>query len=194
MELGATVCLPRAPRCRECPVAAHCRAARDGGGEAPDAVPARLVTTPAGVVLVAYLAGGMLWLEPSGGTPIPCREAGMPARADFSGLHQGLLSLPMTAWFPLPGSRAAQEAALAGFVQGLDPTGGPALPAARFRHAITRFRLLAAVVVRRADGAPGGPPIPGRPDGAWVPLAGAADLHVTQLTRIALRLIDPAGG
>jgi A/G-specific adenine glycosylase len=30
MELGATVCLPREPRCGECPVAAHCAAYRAG--------------------------------------------------------------------------------------------------------------------------------------------------------------------
>jgi A/G-specific adenine glycosylase len=30
MELGATVCLPRAPRCGECPVAAHCRGKLSG--------------------------------------------------------------------------------------------------------------------------------------------------------------------
>ena len=28
MELGATVCNPRAPRCPQCPVRSHCRAAR----------------------------------------------------------------------------------------------------------------------------------------------------------------------
>lgn len=30
MELGATICLPREPRCGECPVAAHCAARRAG--------------------------------------------------------------------------------------------------------------------------------------------------------------------
>jgi A/G-specific adenine glycosylase len=30
MELGATICLPREPRCGECPVAAHCAARRMG--------------------------------------------------------------------------------------------------------------------------------------------------------------------
>ncbi len=30
MELGATICLPRDPRCKECPVAAHCAARRAG--------------------------------------------------------------------------------------------------------------------------------------------------------------------
>jgi A/G-specific adenine glycosylase len=35
MELGATVCTPRAPRCAECPVRAHCR-----GRDAPERYPA----------------------------------------------------------------------------------------------------------------------------------------------------------
>jgi A/G-specific adenine glycosylase len=30
MELGATVCLPREPRCSECPLGQHCEARRDG--------------------------------------------------------------------------------------------------------------------------------------------------------------------
>ncbi len=34
MELGATVCTPRAPRCPACPVARHCEAHRDGDAEA----------------------------------------------------------------------------------------------------------------------------------------------------------------
>jgi A/G-specific adenine glycosylase len=33
MELGATLCSPRAPRCGECPVRAHCRAAAQGRAE-----------------------------------------------------------------------------------------------------------------------------------------------------------------
>src|SRR5712691_3306805 len=36
MELGAVVCLPREPRCGECPIAAHCEALRRGAqGELP---------------------------------------------------------------------------------------------------------------------------------------------------------------
>ncbi len=30
MELGATICTPRSPRCAECPLAAHCAAQREG--------------------------------------------------------------------------------------------------------------------------------------------------------------------
>ncbi|MFN8587411.1 MAG: A/G-specific adenine glycosylase [Candidatus Eisenbacteria bacterium] len=41
MELGATVCTPRAPRCAECPVRAHCRAHALGTPEAFPPVAAR---------------------------------------------------------------------------------------------------------------------------------------------------------
>ena len=34
MDLGATVCRPRAPRCRECPVASWCRYAAEQGSAA----------------------------------------------------------------------------------------------------------------------------------------------------------------
>jgi A/G-specific adenine glycosylase len=44
MELGATVCAPRAPRCGACPVAAGCAAAAAGGPEAP--APARRRPAP----------------------------------------------------------------------------------------------------------------------------------------------------
>lgn len=40
MDLGATVCTPRAPRCDVCPVRAHCRAAEAGRAEE---IPARVV-------------------------------------------------------------------------------------------------------------------------------------------------------
>ncbi|MBE2212349.1 MAG: A/G-specific adenine glycosylase [Opitutaceae bacterium] len=38
MELGATVCFRRKPRCTVCPVIAHCRAAREGTAEAIPAI------------------------------------------------------------------------------------------------------------------------------------------------------------
>ena len=44
MELGATVCTPRAPRCVECPLAAKCRAHGEGRAEAYPEVGLRLRT------------------------------------------------------------------------------------------------------------------------------------------------------
>ena len=43
MELGARICLPRAPRCGECPIPSHCRA-REAGTQAE--VPARRPRAP----------------------------------------------------------------------------------------------------------------------------------------------------
>jgi len=52
MELGATVCLPAAPRCDECPVRAHCLARRRGnpgsyGTRGRDAAPLAVLETAA---------------------------------------------------------------------------------------------------------------------------------------------------
>jgi A/G-specific adenine glycosylase len=80
MELGATVCLPRAPRCRACPLADLCRAHQEGVEEQVpanpprDPLPHRRVTAAVimrpGQVLVAQrqpddLLGG-LWEFPGG--------------------------------------------------------------------------------------------------------------------------------
>ncbi|MBI1340097.1 A/G-specific adenine glycosylase [bacterium] len=42
MDLGATLCAPRSPRCAECPVAAHCAAAGEG---VPDQYPMKPIKT-----------------------------------------------------------------------------------------------------------------------------------------------------
>ncbi len=46
MELGATICTPRSPKCGQCPVASLCRARRDGltGTIPPTKKPARVTT------------------------------------------------------------------------------------------------------------------------------------------------------
>ena len=65
MELGATICLPRDPRCGECPVAAHCSARRAGTqNDLPlkraKATPERLERT-----LLVIRRNGRLLLTPS---------------------------------------------------------------------------------------------------------------------------------
>lgn len=65
MELGAIICLPRAPRCDECPLARHCVARRFGTQEE---LPAKLVK-PAPVrlkrILLMILRGPRILLVPS---------------------------------------------------------------------------------------------------------------------------------
>jgi A/G-specific adenine glycosylase len=58
MELGATVCTPRAPRCDQCPVAGFCRARALG---TPEAFPARRKQPPVRAVSV-----DVLWVERRG--------------------------------------------------------------------------------------------------------------------------------
>ena len=70
MELGETICLPRSPRCEECPAAFGCRAAREL--EAPGTLPRRKARAPRPHVRAAVvaLARGDRWLvqrRPSSG-------------------------------------------------------------------------------------------------------------------------------
>lgn len=84
MELGATVCLSRAPRCAQCPVAGHCAArSRNLQDRLPCLAPKRgpksvrrsaIVLASGGAVLLARRRGdrlyGGLWEAPSADGPI----------------------------------------------------------------------------------------------------------------------------
>ncbi len=113
----------------------------------------------------------------------------------------------MSAWYPLPGGTAAQQVAVAGLTKALarhlaalpaiDPVPADANgPVGSFRHAITRFRLHVATLAVRLPAAAvaGGSPLPGRPSGRWVSLDEADALHVSQLTRKALRSLGDGRG
>jgi A/G-specific adenine glycosylase len=58
MELGATVCTPRSPRCEACPVAAHCQALAEGLVEVLPELPTRAKATPVHVVAAIATRGG----------------------------------------------------------------------------------------------------------------------------------------
>ncbi len=116
MDLGATVCLRRAPRCEDCPVAHDCIARRE---ERIDALP-----TPRPKKVLPQRAVSILLLE-------RCDEV-LLERRPATGIWAGLWSLPELA----PGAdvvahcqaRFAAEVAL-----------GPPLPA--IEHGFTHFRL-----------------------------------------------------
>lgn len=74
MELGATVCRPRAPRCPVCPVAASCAARRSGR---LDAIPARSRRAPREALTLAFAR-----VERSGSVLLERR----PDRGLFGGL------------------------------------------------------------------------------------------------------------
>ncbi len=97
MELGATVCLPRAPRCGECPWSGHCRARAEGNEERfprADARPAMRELRLLG--FVAARGSGWLLRERQEGwnpglwePPTAPDEAGLEPSAAWRGLGLG---------------------------------------------------------------------------------------------------------
>ncbi|MDF1799516.1 MAG: A/G-specific adenine glycosylase [Planctomycetota bacterium] len=124
MELGATVCTPRSPRCGACPVASDCRA-RAAGRTAELPLPpkkravvevhveALLAESPAGVLLVRRPPGG----RNPGLFELPTRELAAPGRPP-AGLWPGDFGTPK-----------------------LEPHWEAADEASPFRHAITHHRI-----------------------------------------------------
>jgi A/G-specific adenine glycosylase len=136
MELGATVCLPVAPRCDACPVAGLCAARREGIQEllpeTPPRAPTEAVRTVAGVVwrngdvLLARRPAGVRWARM---WQFPNGEVG-----------------PEESW------EAALRRTLRETV-GLEAE--PGALAGTFKHAVTRYRItLRAYHVPRFTGEP----------------------------------------
>lgn len=81
MDLGATICTPRAPRCARCPVAFACKAFAEG---APEAYPVKPKKAPR-----PERTGAAYWLEHDGHVLLVRRPA--------KGLFGGMLALPEAA-------------------------------------------------------------------------------------------------
>jgi A/G-specific adenine glycosylase len=125
MELGATLCTPRAPRCEACPLAPGCRGRASGD---PERYPVAGPRAQPGVDIPQWAA----WIELDGGLLLVRRDAGQRRMA-------GLWELPLVS---ARGRRAA-EAALATRFGGefrLEP------PSLELRHGIAadRFRVRVA--------------------------------------------------
>jgi A/G-specific adenine glycosylase len=82
MDLGATICRPKNPRCQECPLAADCTAFAGG---TPDAFPA-----PRDRALRPHKHGVAYWIERAGAVWLMRRPA--------KGLLGGMASLPGGEW------------------------------------------------------------------------------------------------
>jgi A/G-specific adenine glycosylase len=82
MELGATLCTPRAPRCLLCPVASHCRAQRAGTQES------RPVIAPKKRTPHYDVAAGVIWQGKQGASPL------LIAQRPLEGLLGGLWEFP----------------------------------------------------------------------------------------------------
>ncbi|MFQ5467603.1 MAG: A/G-specific adenine glycosylase [Kiloniellaceae bacterium] len=143
MDLGATVCLPRRPRCDLCPLAARCRARAAGRAEAlPRRAPKAARPTRRGVAFWLVRGDGAVWLT----------------RRPPRGLLGGMIEVPSTAWRT---PTLAREEAMAAAPATARWTRVPG----KVRHTFTHFHLELAVWTGRHD--PGNGPPAGR-DGRWL--------------------------
>jgi A/G-specific adenine glycosylase len=139
MELGATVCTPRSPRCDACPVDGAC-AARAAGREEELPVISPKREAPSVAMVAAVVRAG--------------RRVLLARRAE-GGLFGGLWEPPMVEAPSLAAALPLLAAAGVGEAAGREgAAGSPALPAAlrevgRVRHILTHRRL--EVTVARAE-------------------------------------------
>jgi A/G-specific adenine glycosylase len=127
MDLGATVCTPRQPRCMICPWAARCEARRRGDPERFPVKGAKSVRPVRhGVAFLLVREDGAIWLR----------------RRQERGLLGGMLEVPSTAWEAEAPSHAAAKTAAPG------ASGWRAL-AGTVSHTFTHFELVLKVWMAR---------------------------------------------
>jgi A/G-specific adenine glycosylase len=126
MDLGATICTPRRPRCLACPLQAVCTAATLGDAEG---FPVKAAKRPR-----PLKRGTAWWIEADGDVALVRR----PPR----GLLGGMLALPGTPW------SEAEPAALP--CAGLPVEGGWRMMAEPVRHGFTHFELELSIAIARA--------------------------------------------
>lgn len=153
MDLGATVCLAKRPRCLACPLASHCAARAAGIAEE---LPRRTAKAPR-----PTRHGVAFWVVDQAGSVLLRRRP-------EEGLLGGMMELPSTPWreAPWPAEAARRKAP----TKTLGADGWTALPGV-VRHTFTHFHLELTVWAGRASGI--APSIVGV-EGRWVPLDGLA--------------------
>ena len=169
MELGATLCTPRAPRCPECPLAGGCAAHASGK---PEALPVRARrAAPRGVEAVAAL--------------VLRRGRALAVRRPPRGLLGGLWELP-------GGELRAGEEPAAGLRRALSERTGLRArhlePAGAVRHAFSHRRL--RLHLFRCDTGPGRVRLGGFDAHRWLAPAQLAGLPHSAVMRKALAQLE----
>ena len=113
MDLGATICTARAPKCLLCPLSAHCKAARQGDAAAFPVKPAKAARPD---------RKGQAWWIERGGSVWLTRRVG-------KGLLGGMRGLPDDGWSKRADGNANP------------PLSGPYVPLGAVTHVFTHFSL-----------------------------------------------------
>jgi len=166
MDLGATICTPRKPKCILCPLADDCAARAAGIAEAlPVKAPKKTRPTRRAVAFFAT--------DPSG--------AVLLRRRPESGLLGGMMEVPSSPW-ETDGATALDEARAAAPVS----AAWRELPG-RVRHTFTHFHLELTVAVARVEVSGVGDA--GSAPGRWVAIERLGDVALPSLTR---KVVDHA--
>ena len=173
MELGATVCTPRAPRCEACPLARGCDARAAGDAETLPRKPRRAPPRAARAVAGLVLRRGRL----------------LAVRRPPGGLLGGLWELPGGE----PGRGEPLERALARALrEGVGLEVDDLEPAGALEHVFTHRRL--RLHLYRCRSVRGRVRLDGFDRHRWVSPAEAPSVSQSALMRRALSLAWPAGG
>ena len=180
MELGATVCTPRRPRCEACPLAGRCQGRAQGVTDALPVKTARAARPTARLTCAFVTDGARVLLE----RRAPGLLGGTWALPDDGGVQGGSGGAP-------GGSGAALARSLA-----LRAGARPKAVAYRgsVRHVFTHRDVTADVY--RVDAAPPRAVAPAEAVRRWVPLDGLAALGVSTFTRktVAVGMALPVPG
>lgn len=158
MDLGATVCLPRRPKCMLCPWAGACAARAAGRQEAlPARAPKAAKPRRHGVAFWAVRRDGSVLLR----------------RRPEKGLLGGMMELPSTGWRaePWPLADALGAAPVAADWRPFDGT---------VRHGFTHFDLTLAVLGGRVEG-------PAAAEGTWCPVERLGEQALPSLMKKVVR-------
>ena len=170
MELGATLCTPRSPGCRDCPVNRHCRAHQLGRPEAFPELPPR--------VPVTHLRRVAVVLQHRDHVAVRQRPSGA--------VNGGFWEFPELE-LPTPGPAAAEAAAT---WTGIAADQFESVPG--FKHSITRYRIQLEIVRARSPRRPRSFPGDRSPGLQWVAIADLDSLpftgaHRKLIPRVLLR-------
>lgn len=182
MELGATICTPKAPQCLLCPVADFCEARRRGDAEAyPEKRKKReevVVLLAAAVLCDAHRRTLLL--------PPPAREAARPAADHVPTLVSGMWHFPTIA---VRKNAQHELYSYLGRVLGVNIAEENMEPLPKVKHSVTyRSIQVAAFRVRVTD-------LPRAPGSRTLLLQALSSLPISNLTRkIARAAESPAPG
>ena len=194
MELGATVCTPRRPRCEACPLAGRCQGRAQGVTDALPVKTARAARPTARLTCAFVTDGARVLLE----RRAPGLLGGTWALPDDGGVQGGSGGVQGGSVGAQGGSGGAPGGSGAALARSLALRAGARPKAVAYRgsvrHVFTHRDVTADVY--RVDAAPPRAVAPAEAVRRWVPLDGLAALGVSTFTRktVAVGMALPVPG